>query len=115
MSVLRLRTYNYMDALAHLLNTGDCVVLDRCAWSGTVFARTLKDVNLVSQDLLDHYWEVRSKAFSHLMRPHIVIYLDLPADQCLENARKNVILFLFSFPINLKSGFLIFRNFSFII
>lgn len=90
MAMLRMRTYNYLLALTHMLNTGDGVVLERSAWSGTVFARTLKDVNLVSQDYLDHYWDIRSAAFSRMHRPHVVIYLDVPVDKCLENARKNV-------------------------
>lgn len=90
MSLLRLKSYNYLRALTHLLNTGDGVVIERSAWSGTVFARTLRDMNLVSQDFLDHYWAVRSNAFSGMYRPHIVIYLDVPIDKCLENARIKV-------------------------
>lgn len=92
MFVLRLRTYNYLCALTHLLNTGDGVVLERCAWTGTAFARTLRDLNYVSQDFLDHYWQIRSAAFQGMYRPHVIIYLDVPVDECLENARKKVII-----------------------
>lgn len=90
MSMLRMRTYNYLSALTHMLNTGDGVVLERSAWAGTVFARTLKDLNLVSHDYLTHYWDIRSAAFTRMYRPHVVIYLDVPVDKCLENARRLV-------------------------
>lgn len=90
MAMLRMRTYNYLNALTHMLNTGDGVVLERSAWSGTVFARTLKDINLVSHDFLTHYWDIRSAAFTRMHRPHVVIYLDVPVDKCLENARRLV-------------------------
>ena len=106
MAMLRMRTYNYLLALTHMLNTGDGVVLERSAWSGTVFARSIKDLNLVSHDFLTHYWDIRSAAFSLMHRPHVVIYLDVPVDKCLENVRKNVSTFLinrFCLQINWKS------------
>jgi len=84
---LRMKTHNYMQAVTHLLNTGDGVVVERSPWSGTVFTRANKDLNLLGQDYLKHYWEVRSRAFMQLFRPHVVIYLDAPVDKCLENAK----------------------------
>lgn len=90
MNILRMRTYNYLCALTYLLNTGDGVVLERSPWSGTVFARSLKEMGLLSQNYLDHYWEVRSAAFRHMYRPHVIIYIDVPVDKCLENAKKKV-------------------------
>lgn len=90
--VLRLRSYHYLAGLTHMMNTGDGIVLERSPWTGTVFARTLRDMNLVGPEFLEHYWEVRSAAFANMYRPHIIIYLDVPIDKCLENAKKKVIL-----------------------
>lgn len=92
-SVLRLRCYHYLAGLTEMMNTGDGIVFERSPWTGTVFARTLRDLNIVSNEFLEHYWEVRSAAFQHMYRPHVVIYLDVPVDKCLENARKKVIIF----------------------
>jgi len=89
MLLLKTRTYIYLTALTHLMNTGDGVVLERSPWSGTVFARTLNNLNLVGKEFLDHYWEVRSAACCTIFRPHIVIYLDVPVDKCLETAKRN--------------------------
>lgn len=38
-----------MDALSHLLNTGEGVVLDRCVYSADVFTDTLVEVGLISK------------------------------------------------------------------
>jgi len=87
MAMLRMRTYNYLAALVHLLNTGDGVILERSPWTGTVFTRSNIDMDLLSRNFLEHYWEVRSAAFSRMYRPHVIIYIDVPVDACLENAK----------------------------
>lgn len=101
-ALMRLRTYNYLQALTHLLNTGDGIIFERSVWSGTAFARTANDFNMVGQDYLTHYWEIRSRVLTTLYRPHVVIYIDVPIDKCLENARKKVCCqtFLISFLVN---------------
>lgn len=72
------RYSQYIDALAHLMNTGQGVVLERSPYSDFVFLEAMFSQNYISKGVRSVYYEIRANTIEELMRPHLVIYLDLP-------------------------------------
>ncbi|XP_044748952.1 NADH dehydrogenase [ubiquinone] 1 alpha subcomplex subunit 10, mitochondrial [Coccinella septempunctata] len=81
----------YIDALAHLFSTGQGVVLDRCCYSDFVFAEAMYSQGYISKGAYNAYYEVRDRSIDELLRPHLVIYLDIPVAKVQENIqRRNI-------------------------
>lgn len=78
------RYSQYIDALAHLLNTGQGVVLERSPYSDFVFLEAMVRSGYISKGVRSVYYELRANSIEELMRPHLVIYLDLPVDKVQE-------------------------------
>lgn len=83
-----LKYAQYIDALAHLLSTGQGVVLERSPFSDLVFLETLYKHNYVSKGARSIYYELRHNSITELLKPHLVIYLDVPAQKVKENIQK---------------------------
>lgn len=83
-----LRYAQYIDALAHVLSTGQGVVLDRSAYSDFVFLEAMVKSNYVSKGARSVYYELRDNTITQLMQPHLVIYLDVPVATSLERIKK---------------------------
>uniref|UniRef100_A0A914GW22 Probable NADH dehydrogenase [ubiquinone] iron-sulfur protein 7, mitochondrial n=1 Tax=Globodera rostochiensis TaxID=31243 RepID=A0A914GW22_GLORO len=83
------RWEQYQNALAHILNTGQGVVLERCVHADFVFANAMREKDWISQPYYNYYMFKRKQSlhFNHFF-PHVVIYLDCPPEKCLENIRK---------------------------
>ncbi|XP_055854924.1 NADH dehydrogenase [ubiquinone] 1 alpha subcomplex subunit 10, mitochondrial [Episyrphus balteatus] len=75
-----LRYSQYIDALAHILSTGQGVVLDRSVYSDFVFAEAMHKNGYLSKGAHSVYHEIKQNTINELMRPHLVIYLDCPVD-----------------------------------
>ncbi|TKR64984.1 hypothetical protein L596_025449 [Steinernema carpocapsae] len=79
----------YLNALAHIMNTGQGVVLERTPHTDFVFTNAMRDKNWISLPYFKHYYYVRKLAMPQLhFWPHLVIYLDTPVQKCLENIKK---------------------------
>ncbi|XP_011554003.3 NADH dehydrogenase [ubiquinone] 1 alpha subcomplex subunit 10, mitochondrial [Plutella xylostella] len=74
------RYAQYIDALAHLLNTGEGVVLERSPYSDFVFLEAMYSQKYISKGVRSVYYEIRKNTIEELLRPHLVIYLDRPVD-----------------------------------
>lgn len=72
-----------MDALAHLLSTGQGVVMNRSVYSDIVFLEAMFRNEYISKNAYRFLHEVRLITIQELMRPHLVIYLDVPVDVTL--------------------------------
>jgi len=68
----------YMDALAHVLNTGQGVVLDRCVYSESVFTNTLYEMGFIKRHERAALQKMKDKVMHNLMKPHLIVYLDAP-------------------------------------
>lgn len=77
------RFADYIDALAHLLSTGQGVVLERSAFSDLVFVEALYKSNLITKISYKGLLETRSNSIPELIKPHLVIYLDVPVNVTL--------------------------------
>lgn len=73
-----LRYEQYIDALAHILSTGQGVVLDRCCYSDLVFMETMHKNGYISKGARSVYHELRQNTIYEILKPHLVIYLDMP-------------------------------------
>lgn len=82
------RYSQYIDALAHLMNTGQGVVLERSPYSDFVFLEAMFSQNYISKGAKSVYYELRANSIEELMRPHLVIYLDLPVDKVTESIKR---------------------------
>ncbi|KAL7647745.1 UNVERIFIED_CONTAM: hypothetical protein RMT77_001354 [Armadillidium vulgare] len=84
-----IRFRQYLDALIHILNTGQGVILDRCVFGTSVFADTYMKHGFLPADYknytIDQVWNTLKP---DMMRPHLIIYLDTPVDVIRKNLEK---------------------------
>uniref|UniRef100_T1JDL5 NADH dehydrogenase [ubiquinone] 1 alpha subcomplex subunit 10, mitochondrial n=1 Tax=Strigamia maritima TaxID=126957 RepID=T1JDL5_STRMM len=86
------RFEQYIDALAHLFNTGQGVVMERCVYSDIVFMETMAKFNYLAPSVRDYYNILRKNTLPDLLRPHLVIYLDSPVDVLMDRIKKRAIV-----------------------
>lgn len=80
MIYLCLRYEQYVDALAHVLSTGQGVVLDRSCFSDFVFVEAMQKSDYISRAARSVYYDIRKNTIPELLKPHLVIYLDVPVE-----------------------------------
>ncbi|KAL1462211.1 hypothetical protein WDU94_014065 [Cyamophila willieti] len=85
--MLELRFGLYVDALAHMLSTGQGVVLQRSPFSDFVFVEAMDSAGYISKRLKDIYNEIVKFTMLPLLKPHLVVYLDIPASKVKENVK----------------------------
>lgn len=73
-----LRYEQYVDAIIHILSTGQGVVLERSCFSDFVFLETMYKHGYISKGARSVYNEIVQNTLSELLKPHLVIYLDVP-------------------------------------
>ena len=83
-----LRLEQYLDALAHVLNTGQGVVLERCAYGDFVFTEAMAKFGYLSPRVMKLYKDITKNTLEELMRPHLIIYLDISAEEALKRIKK---------------------------
>jgi NADH dehydrogenase (ubiquinone) 1 alpha subcomplex subunit 10 len=83
-----LRFSAYIDALAHLFSTGQGVVLNRCPYSDYVFVETMYKHGYISKGARSVYYDLRANTITEILKPHLVVYLDVPASKVKENLKK---------------------------
>ncbi|XP_037085578.1 NADH dehydrogenase [ubiquinone] 1 alpha subcomplex subunit 10, mitochondrial-like [Pollicipes pollicipes] len=71
----------YIDALAHLLNTGQGVVMNKCVLSDFVYMEAMCRAGFVSRGARSVYREIAQNTLVFMLRPHLVIYLDIPVEE----------------------------------
>lgn len=77
---LLMRFEQYVNALLHIFSTGQGVILDRCVYSDIAFAKAMVNAGYLSNEVFKVYMHVRDIGLSYLLRPQVVIYLDVPAE-----------------------------------
>lgn len=84
----RLRYSLYIDALAHVLSTGQGVVIERSPWSDKAFLEAMTKNNFMSKNAQRGYYELKRHTIPFILRPHLVVYLDAPVATIKENIKK---------------------------
>uniref|UniRef100_A0A6A7FQ76 NADH dehydrogenase [ubiquinone] 1 alpha subcomplex subunit 10, mitochondrial n=2 Tax=Hirondellea gigas TaxID=1518452 RepID=A0A6A7FQ76_9CRUS len=85
--LMRIRFGQYLDALSHVLNTGQGVVMNRSIYSEGVFVDTMAEHGFITKKAQSFYFETLEQGDYEFMRPHLVIYLDIPVQQVLKNIK----------------------------
>ncbi|CAO1383107.1 unnamed protein product [Diamesa hyperborea] len=83
-----IRFSKYIDALAHILSTGQGVVMNRSCYSDYVFMETMFKHNYLSKGARSVYYDLRGNTITELMKPHLVIYLDVPVNVVKDRIKK---------------------------
>lgn len=76
-----IRYEQYIDALAHLFSTGQGVVMDRSVYSDKVFLESMFECGYISKGVRDVYYDIRENTLHELLRPHLIIYLDIALEK----------------------------------
>lgn len=74
-----LRYHLYLDALAHVLSTGQGVVLDRSPYSDGAFVESIHRFGYFTDNFKNLYHHIIKASIYELLRPHLIIYLEAPA------------------------------------
>ncbi|XP_053205778.1 NADH dehydrogenase [ubiquinone] 1 alpha subcomplex subunit 10, mitochondrial-like [Panonychus citri] len=84
----RLKYFFYIEAMAHLFNTGQGIVTERTPWSDQVFMDALVKCGFTNKDHERFYARMRHNSQVKLWRPHLVIYIDTPIETAMKNIKK---------------------------
>lgn len=87
-----MRFFYYHTALAHLFSTGQGIVIERSPWTDYVFVDAGYKMGFLPQDFKDYMWALRKDTEPHLLRPHLVIYLDVSPEEALKRIKKRNIV-----------------------
>lgn len=77
---LQFKYDQYITAILHLLSTGQGVVLNRCYLSDFVFAKAMTNAGYMRPQAFKFYQEIAEVMQLVMMRPHLIVYLDIPVD-----------------------------------
>ncbi|KAA0715806.1 NADH dehydrogenase [ubiquinone] 1 alpha subcomplex subunit 10, mitochondrial [Triplophysa tibetana] len=99
-----MRLLQYSDAIEHLLSTGQGVVLERSPFSDMVFLEAMFKEGFIRKQCVEHYNEVKSVSLCEFLPPHLVIYVDSPAEEVQKNLKATGKSYLQNVPLSyLKS------------
>ncbi|KYM98921.1 PREDICTED: NADH dehydrogenase [ubiquinone] 1 alpha subcomplex subunit 10, mitochondrial [Cyphomyrmex costatus] len=87
----QLKFDQYITTLLHLLSTGQGVVLNRSFYSDYVFAKAMTNAGYMRSEALTFYHEIVDMAKLQMLRPHLIIYLDVPVNTVMEKIKKRSI------------------------
>ncbi|MCI4378073.1 hypothetical protein PGIGA_G00211710 [Pangasianodon gigas] len=76
-----MRLLQYSDAVEHLLTTGQGVILERSPFSDVVFLEAMFNQGYIRKQCVDHYNEIKDISICEFWAPHLVIYVDSPAEE----------------------------------
>lgn len=95
-----MRVFQYGEALRHVFNTGQGVVMVRSAFTDRVFVEAMHQMGWLPKGYLRgdgvkfYDWRIRYNYIRNLVlvalnKPHLTIYLDTPVDTCLERIKNH--------------------------
>lgn len=84
----RARFAQYHEALQHLFNTGQGVVIERCPQGDFVFAKAMNKMGFLADDAVEYHKWLRRETIWELKRPHLVIWLDISAEESLKRMKE---------------------------
>ncbi|XP_014476377.1 PREDICTED: NADH dehydrogenase [ubiquinone] 1 alpha subcomplex subunit 10, mitochondrial isoform X2 [Dinoponera quadriceps] len=87
----QLKYDQYITAMLHLLSTGQGIVLNRSFYTNFVYAKAMMNAGYMRPEALRFHNEVVEIAEAAVMRPHLIIYLDLPVNVIKERIKKRAI------------------------
>jgi len=83
-AMVQMRNFQWCDALAHLIKTGQGVSIVRHFYSDPVLAEAQKRMGWIDARVWDYYDRLFHRGDNYLLPPQVVIYLDVSAEECYE-------------------------------
>lgn len=78
----RQRFHYYREALHHLFQTGQGVVVTRSPYADIVFAEAMKKKGYMTPQAFKFYKEVHRNTICDMLTPHLTVYMDAPVSLC---------------------------------
>ncbi|XP_061091012.1 NADH dehydrogenase [ubiquinone] 1 alpha subcomplex subunit 10, mitochondrial isoform X2 [Conger conger] len=104
------RTLHYADAFEHLLTTGQGVIMERSPYSDMVFLEAMTKQGYIRKQCVAHYNELKDISICEFLPPHLVIYVDVPAEdvhkKLLQTGKDIPLAYLKSIEESYKKSFL---------
>uniref|UniRef100_A0A3Q3K6A8 NADH dehydrogenase [ubiquinone] 1 alpha subcomplex subunit 10, mitochondrial n=1 Tax=Monopterus albus TaxID=43700 RepID=A0A3Q3K6A8_MONAL len=99
-----MRLLQYSDAIEHLLTTGQGVILERSPFSDMVFLEAMFKHGYIRKEGVQHYNEIKGISICEFLPPHLVIYVDVPAEEVQKKLKQSGKSYLQNVPLTyLKS------------
>ncbi|KAM7406939.1 hypothetical protein PAMA_002916 [Pampus argenteus] len=99
-----MRLLQYSNAIEHLLSTGQGVILERSPFSDMVFLEAMMKQDYIRKECGKHYNEIKNISICEFLPPHLVIYVDLPAEEVQKKLKQSGKSYLQNVPLTyLKS------------
>lgn len=95
-----MRLLQYSDAIEHLLSTGQGVILERSPFSDMVFLEAMLKEGFIRKQCVEHYNEVKGVSLCEFVPPHLVIYVDSPAEEVQKNLKSSGKSYLQNVPLS---------------
>lgn len=97
----QLKYDQYITALLHLLSTGQGVVLNRSFYTNFIFAKAMTNAGYMRPEALRFHNEVVGFAAGVVMKPHLIIYLDMSVD----NVKVNLYFIIMNVTYSLENRY----------
>lgn len=94
-----MRLLQYADAIEHLLTTGQGVILERSPFSDMVFLEAMMKQGYIRKECVQHYNEIKDISICEFLPPHLVIYVDLPAEEVQKRLKQSGKSYLQNVPL----------------
>lgn len=94
-----MRLLQYSDAIEHLLTTGQGVVLERSPFSDMVFLEAMFAQGYIRKECVQHYNEIKNISICEFLPPHLVLYVDQPAEEVQKKLKQNSKPYLQNVPL----------------
>ncbi|KAM4608370.1 NADH dehydrogenase [ubiquinone] 1 alpha subcomplex subunit 10, mitochondrial [Polymixia lowei] len=94
-----MRLLQYSNAIEHLLTTGQGVILERSPFSDMVFVEAMYKQGYIRKECVDHYSEIKGISICEFLPPHLVIYVDLPAEEVQKKLKQSGKSYLQNVPL----------------
>jgi len=78
---------NYLNAISHMLNTGQGVIVEGNPWSDYAHFEAAFNQGWVERTTRTGYKAMQYRSIYYLQRPHVIIYLDAPAEAVMKNIK----------------------------
>uniref|UniRef100_A0AAQ6AH54 NADH dehydrogenase [ubiquinone] 1 alpha subcomplex subunit 10, mitochondrial n=1 Tax=Amphiprion ocellaris TaxID=80972 RepID=A0AAQ6AH54_AMPOC len=99
-----MRLLQYSDAIEHLLTTGQGVILERSPFSDFVFLEAMFKQGYIRKECVQHYNEIKNISICEFMPPHLVIFVDQPAEEVHKKLKQSGKSFLQNVPLAYLKG-----------
>lgn len=94
-----MRVLQYSDAIEHLLTTGQGVILERSPFSDMVFLDAMFKQGYIRKQCVEHYNEIKNISICEFLPPHLVIYIDQPAEEVQKKLKQSGKSYLQNVPL----------------